>query len=311
MANLGYIQLSRRCNQHCLFCSNPDNGLSLTLDEAKELVDDLARRRYFGVIFTGGEPTLFPALPQIVGYARQKHLHTRIITNAQLLSNGAFVKRLAASGLDHVNVSLHTHVEALHDRLTDTPLAFENAVKALHHFGKTPEITVNINIVINALNQHHLHKTVAWMVKTFPFVPHFVFNNLDPSTNRAEDNKHTIPSMKGMEVSLYKALRFLELSGKNFRVERVPLCYMADFAWASTETRKIIKSEQRFVHFLDAKGIVDQRDFMHEKVPLCSRCSYNNICAGLYELGSYYDPEELAPVFKDPAPIINRVLSEP
>ena len=65
------------------------------------------------------------------------------------------------------------------------------------------------------------------------------------------------------------------------------------------------------MHFLDAKGIVDQRDFMHEKTPLCSMCSYNNICAGLYELGSYYDAEELAPVFTDPSPVINRVKSEP
>ncbi len=310
MANIGYIQLARRCNQHCLFCSNPDNGLSLTLDEAKDLVDRLVEKGYFGVIFTGGEPTLFPALPQIIRYAREKKLHTRIISNGQLLSNIGFVKRLVDAGLSHINISLHSHREKIHDFLTDTPLAFKNAVAALDNFGKVGGVDVNINIVINAYNMKELHKTVAWMVRKFPHVSHFVFNNLDPSMNRTEDNKHVIPTLRGMEVSLFKALRFLEMSGRSFRVERVPLCYMTEFAYASTETRKIIKHEERFVHFLDAKGIVDQKDFMHEKSEVCKVCRYNNICAGLYEGGKYYSLDELAPVFLDPAPVIQRVSKE-
>jgi hypothetical protein len=38
--------------------------------------------------------------------------------------------------------------------------------------------------------------------------------------------------------SLHRALKLLHQSGRTFRVEKVPLCYMGDFAWASTETRK-------------------------------------------------------------------------
>lgn len=310
MANIGYIQLARRCNQSCLFCSNPDNGLSLTLEEAKELVDELATKDYFGVIFTGGEPTLFPALPQIIAYAKTKKLQTRIISNGQLLSSKAFVKRLVDAGLEHANISLHSHLESVHDYLTDTPLAYKNALDALDNFEKFPQTTVNINIVINAYNMKSLHKTAAFMIERFPTVKHYVFNNLDPTMNRTDDNKHVVPTLAGFEVSFYKAMRLIELSGRSFRAERVPLCYMADFAHASTETRKIIKSEGRFVHFLDAKGKVDQKDFYHNKSSKCAACSFDAICAGLYAMGTHYDAKELAPLFADPAPIIKRVEKE-
>ena len=66
---------------------------------------------------------------------------------------------------------------------------------------------------------------------------------------------------------------FLHRNAKTFRAERVPLCYMRRFPWASTETRKIIKEEERSIRFLDDKGLVRQMDCL-----LCSRLfSYNSI----------------------------------
>ena len=69
MANLGYVQVTRACNQTCRFCSNPPSGLELDLDEARRRVDGLAAQRYDGVILTGGEPTLVPWLPALVAHA--------------------------------------------------------------------------------------------------------------------------------------------------------------------------------------------------------------------------------------------------
>jgi len=58
MANIGYMQIVRHCNQYCRFCSNPSSGYMLDLDTAKREIDDFANRGYFGVILTGGEPSL-------------------------------------------------------------------------------------------------------------------------------------------------------------------------------------------------------------------------------------------------------------
>ena len=72
-------------------------------------------------------------------------------------------------------------------------------------------------------------------------------------------------------------MRYLHKTGRTFRVERVPLCYMAEFAHCSTETRKIVKGEERIVHFLDEKGTVRQTDFRHPKAEACKQCSLNEI----------------------------------
>ena len=49
MANLGYLQLTRDCKQHCRFCSNPPSGVELTLEELRFHVDGLVTRGYDGI----------------------------------------------------------------------------------------------------------------------------------------------------------------------------------------------------------------------------------------------------------------------
>ena len=72
MANIGYMQLVRHCNQYCRFCSNPSSGYMLDLDTAQREIDDFAARSYFGVILTGGEPSLSDLVPEITRYAVSK-----------------------------------------------------------------------------------------------------------------------------------------------------------------------------------------------------------------------------------------------
>jgi hypothetical protein len=79
-------------------------------------------------------------------------------------------------------------------------------------------------------------------------------------------------------------MSYLESTGRTSRVERVPLCYMRWFEHFSTETRKIVKDEERIVHFLDEREIVKQKSewFIHDKWTECESCDLNAICAGIW-----------------------------
>ena len=310
MANLGYMQVVRGCNQYCRFCSNPASGYMLDLPTAKRQIDDFAERGYFGVILTGGEPSLSDIIPDIASYACARGLHVRMITNGSQLSRPGLAARYVEAGLRHFHVSIHTTRPELEDFLTGVKGSFELARRALSHLGEA-EATVNINTVINKYNADHLDETVKVLTTSFPFIRHFVWNNLDPSMGRAETNRDTAPRLGDFELSLSRAMRWLHRSGRTFRVERVPLCYMTEFAHCSTETRKLVKGEERIVHFLDDKGTVRQTDFRHPKADVCRHCSLDEICGGLFELGDHYDLGELSPVFVDKAAIVRRVLAEP
>ena len=207
------------------------------------------------------------------------------------------------AGLNHVNVSLFSHKPKIQAFLTKKKDSFDNIIKSLEN-AKKLKITANINTVINKYNADHLSDLVKFVIKKFPFVRHFIWNNMDPLMNRASKNTDTIPKLNDFELELHKAMEFLNKTGRTFRVERVPLCYMAEYAHYSTETRKIVKNEERSVHFLDdQRGRTRQLQWRYDKVGCCGICFLNKICAGLWQMDKYYSSKELYPVFIDPIKI--------
>jgi MoaA/NifB/PqqE/SkfB family radical SAM enzyme len=308
MANIGYLQLVRHCNQHCRFCSNPESGRTLTLAEAKAQVDDLVGRGYFGVVLSGGEPTLSDEVIPVARYAEGRGLHVRIITNGSRVAERRYAAELVAAGIRHFHVSVHSSRAETQDFLSGTPGSHARIMRALDVLGSLA-VTVDINTVINHYNADHLDEMALSLLERFPFVHHYVWNNLDPSMGRAETQRDTAPHLWEFELALHRAMTGLQRRRTSFRVERVPLCYMTEFAHCSTETRKIVKGEERTVHFLDSKGLVRQTSFVHHKASVCSMCSLDSICAGLFERGSWYDERELYPVFVAKEPIVERILA--
>lgn len=306
MANLGYIQITRICNQKCLFCSNPENQKTISIDTAIKQAKALVQAGYDGVILTGGEPTLHPQLIDIIRICVELGIAVRMITNGQKTANKRFLRMLMDAGLDHLHVSVHSMKEAVQTYLTGCKESLKNIRQTLRNAGALG-LSCDVNTVICAQNAAHLDEGVKQIVRDYPHIRHFVFNMIDPKMNRVDENPHTVARLADVELPLFRALRFLSSSGRTFRVERLPLCYMVDFAFASTETRKIVKREERTVHFLDEKGSIRQTDFFHEKGTVCKRCSLDRICAGLYDLGGKYLEEELYPVFIPPEGIIEMI----
>lgn len=312
MANLGYIQVTRRCNQSCQFCSNPPIEAERSLEGAKELVDDLLQRGYDGVILTGGEPTLEPFLPELVAYCLEVGIPARLITNGTKLCNPELLDTLIDGGLHHCHLSLHSPHPHVHDDLTGNPGGHAALLETLKLVGTRQErITADINAVITSKNADHLDALAKMIVEEFPHVRHFVFNGLDPDTDRLREHDSLIPRLRDFELSLARAADVVESSGRTLRVERVPLCFMAGFEHCSTETRKIVKAEERTTHFLDRRGAVRQgpEAFFHRHYSACEVCTLKVMCAGLYEREAAYDPGELAPQFIDPEPIRKKILT--
>lgn len=313
MANIGYIQVNRHCNNACHFCSNPSNGQNISYEKGIELIDDFIQRGYRGVIFTWWEPTLSPDLPRWLTYCVENGIENRIISNGMMCATPDYMKRLADSGLQMVHFSVYSCYEKVHDFLTDTPWSWQKLVKsisnALHN-----HINVQINMVINHYNENHLDKTVQFLVKYFPQVPHFVWNNLDPLMMRKTSvAESTLPDFDSFKPSLRKAMDILYTSGKTFRVERVPLCYMRPYEFFSTETRKIVKDEERIVHFLDERSTVVQKWiwFEHDKLEGCKDCSLNPICAWIYEYEKFFPNVKVYPqklTAEERKTIVSRVL---
>ncbi len=288
MANIGYIQVNRHCNNACHFCSNPSNWNNISYERGIELIDDFIARDYRGIIFTGWEPTLSPDLPKWLAYTKEKGIENRMISNGMMCSNTAFMNKLADAGLELVHFSVFSCHEKIHDFLSDTPGSWKKLMMSITN-ALNAGIRVQINTVINHYNQNHLDATVKFLVKHFPNIQHFVWNNLDPEMMRKTDTAwSTLPDFDAFSEPLKRAMHFLESTGRTFRAEKVPLCYIRWYEWASTETRKIVKNEERIVHFLDFREMIHETQWDHGKDEKCKKCDLEAICGGVYEREKYY-----------------------
>ncbi len=314
-----FMQVTRKCNNRCVFCSNPQFEKDYTFEEARDRIKELHSQGVNEISFTGGEPTLVEFLPDLIGFAVDFGISTRMITNGANLSDKALVRKLRSAGLQGINVSVHTHKEedsiklgAAEGNFKKTLAGIRNAVDAGFH--------VVINSTINSVNCSYLSDFIAFYMNTYPSVRHFVFNNLDPGTadgniqSRAGENPWIVARLVDMELELYKTAMLLKKNGRTFRIERVPLCYMQGFEEFSTETRKIVKEEQYICSFVekdkDNEVRIVEPGRWKTVAPCCEVCALNSICAAVQkEYADLHGLDELYPVFTDPRKIREKILS--
>lgn len=218
-----------------------------------------------------------------------------MISNWMMCSNFDFTKRLVDSWLELIHFSVYSYNYKVHDFLTDTPWSWKKLMKSIKN-ALDLWIRVQINTVINHYNETHLDKTVSFLVKTFPLINHIVWNNLDPEMMRKTDVAlSTLPNFDNFKESLNNAMNFLDKTSRTYRVEKMPLCYIRWHEWSSTETRKIVKNEERIVYFLDSRNKFHETDWGHEKNIKCEKCDLNTICSWIFEYKKFFKDVNVYP----------------
>lgn len=115
------LALSYACNNACGHCYNPPQRRRLASLSLRQWHGVLRRLRAVGVpqvIFTGGEPTLHPALVTLVRYATRLGLVAGLNTNGRRLTDRTFVAALAGAGLAHVQITLESCRPEVHNAMT-------------------------------------------------------------------------------------------------------------------------------------------------------------------------------------------------
>ena len=307
MASLGYLQVTRRCNQKCRFCANPDRESEVDYASGTAYIEKLRSEGYAGVLFTGGEPTLSEHLPRLLQYCKKKNFIRKLITNGQTLADAKYLDMLVRKGLNHVCMSFHSCIPDVQNYLTQNPDSHANIISALENMAQYENLNVDILTTINKFNAGHLKENVQFLLRRFPFLTYFTWNNLDPRRNRTAEYPEVLHQLRDFELELKLAMDYLHRNRKPFQVERVPLCYMGGYEHLSTETRALVLDNKRLTYFLDERGCMVWEDYQHGKCDACRACTVESICAGLHEMDTYYSSDELYPLFVDKELIIRRI----
>jgi radical SAM protein with 4Fe4S-binding SPASM domain len=129
------LALTYRCNNDCPHCyvARPTDYPQMSTADWKATIDRVWQVGIPHVCFTGGEATLHPDLAELVAYAQDTGLVTGLLTNGRQLSDPAYVQALMAAGLDHVQITLESHAEAVHDSMVAAAGAWQETVNGVRN----------------------------------------------------------------------------------------------------------------------------------------------------------------------------------
>ena len=144
---------TQRCNLRCVHCYSSSTAApaadELTGDEAREMIDDLARFGAPVILFSGGEALLREDIIELVARARQVGLRTVLSTNGTLITE-AVAERLSKVGLDYAGVSLDGMAE-VNDAFRGVEGAFAKALAGIRNCRRVG-IKVGLRLTMNRRN---------------------------------------------------------------------------------------------------------------------------------------------------------------
>lgn len=134
------LAITYRCNNDCHHCYNARSRQypELGVREWKQIIDRVWDLGIPHIVYTGGEPTLYRELPALVAYAEEKGLITGLNTNGRKLADPTYLAGLVDAGLDHVQITIESHVPDIHDNMVAAKGAWAQTVAGIENVLNTP-----------------------------------------------------------------------------------------------------------------------------------------------------------------------------
>jgi len=294
------IKISFRCNNLCAFCAQghkremyADRSAATVAAELKKAYKNGIR----GVVFTGGEPSLHPAILGLIRIARKTGFQSiQLQTNGRTLAYPDFCRALVEAGLTEMGPSLHGAKAATHDALTGAKGSFTQTVTGISNAVLTG-LPVLTNTVITSDNYKELPAIAALLIKLGVRQYQFAFIHIVGS---AKENKQRLVPRKTLVMPyLKKALDLGIKRGIPCYTEAIPFCLMKGYETCVAESiipAGPVVDADRFIKDYGAY----RRDEGKVRGPLCPRCKYSGACEGPWrEYPELYGWNEFKPV-KDP-----------
>ena len=158
------LALTYQCNNDCPHCYNarPRSYPELSTADWKKIIDRLWDLNIPHLIFTGGEPTLREDLIELIAYAEIKGQITGLNTNGRRLSDPAYVEKLVAAGLDHVQITIESHDPDIHDEMVNSSGAWKQTINGVKNALASPlYVMTNTTMLLN--NQESLSDTLDFL----------------------------------------------------------------------------------------------------------------------------------------------------
>lgn len=164
------------CNMYCDHCYR-DAGCKaeeeLSTEEAKTLLNQIAKAGFKIMIFSGGEPLMRPDIIEVVEHAVSVGLRPVFGTNGTLITE-EMAHRLKKAGTMGMGISLDSLDKEKHNQFRKFPNAWEGAVQGMRNCKKAG-LAFQIHTTVMDWNQHELEAITDFAVAEGAVAHHIFF----------------------------------------------------------------------------------------------------------------------------------------
>ena len=170
------LALTYRCQNKCGHCYNePREMKELTTEQWKQVIDKTWELGIPHIVFTGGEPTLHDGLAELVARSELHGQVTGLVTNGRGLAKPGYLHDLVQKGLDHVQITVLSSDQQLHDKLAGCEGAWKETIEGVKAALKE-QMYVSTNTTIMRSNLNGLEDTLRFLISLG--VKHIAFNGI-------------------------------------------------------------------------------------------------------------------------------------
>lgn len=284
--NLAWIEITNVCNLRCIHCYEGDVHAklndSLTLEEWKQVIDELVGLKVKTIIVIGGEPTCSKFVCEILEYISHFDVKTTLFTNAVNIDDKLFETIVKTNTM--VKTSVYGHTKEIHDSITQVNGSFDKMVKNITRL-KEVGIDVTSSIIIMKENEKYVDEIVEFTKKIG-----MTFNRYDVIRNvyGGKQDLHTPIT----EKIINKAYR----NKPNFKItkELFDSAFTHNTCWygkiAIKENGEVIpcEFERNFIYgnikqeslknIISGKKILDKWFLDYSKIEICKDCEFRFGC---------------------------------
>lgn len=284
-----WLELTENCNLKCVHCYGDfgnihiDERKSLSIQEWKNVIDNLAKLKCTAIQLIGGEPMIFKGFYEVLDYAYQKGMkRIDIFTNATLI-NEENIKVLEKYKENlYVRVSVYGHSAEVHNLITKDDKSFEQNEKALHLL-KKHNINTSIAVVIMKENEKYINQIREYIES----LGH-KYNGYDVirPTCVKNDNKHKISNTDLLRARYITDSKFVTNFKSYYANKYYNSCWNGNIAITSKgDIIPCIFARDNVVGNIKVNSIDEIKEnimkkwrITKDKIDVCKDCEYRYCC---------------------------------
>mgnify|MGYP003367837323 CR=1 FL=1 len=159
-----FVELTNKCNLKCKHCYGGfacTNNTNLDIDLIKKMIDEASANGVYQFEITGGEPTLYPYLEELMDYVYNAGMLMRIFTNLTTYTE-KFKNLILKYGVKDIVTSLDSCIKEDHEEFRGQKGCFDKTLNAIQDL-KKEDISISLNTMIGNHNKNNIEELIVFI----------------------------------------------------------------------------------------------------------------------------------------------------